>query len=1461
MNFTRSEPVEIPEELPLTLTSTHRVGGVRFVAGRGKTPSKVMFIASSVLEEEEIDHQEMSYSSPLADPPEYLKGLSGTVLHNTTNRCGIPVKDNYYTAWVKWLAPKAKRLKPSRQMMEAGRAVVLDEIRRVDPDIIVCMGKPVFDELSQTKFSLGDIVGGWFQRKIEGRARLLFPTECVTKLVTRPDKVSQFEYDMTEASRMLQKMAGVYKQEYTKKYQVISNSAELEALTSKLIAENMEILSIDCEWHGVNYRTGKLRSLQICWAPGEAAYIRFMDDQLNYAFDVDYKEAGRILGKHWNTPKVKLIGHHISADLPWTHGVLGLDWYEKSLLDTEFALQCVDEASALGLERLALAFTDLGRYDLPLLLWKKKNVKLCKGGYGLIPDSIMYDYAMGDVDVVMRAYPHLIRMLKQDYGKGASYRYYRDILNPFVTDVFTSFCLWGLPVDMDRINGLRDLYQYARQELQIELRKTIVNVAEQMLLWELKNILGVAKSYELFSELQDLVGEGDPNAAESKLMQSIHSEHHLHVKPFWSMYLKAPSFKVRSSDDMRLYLFDVKKYMPIKSTNQKIKGMPSMAWAKVLELPPARQREYKPSTDKQTLEILAITKKDRVLTKLLEFKSVDTVCKSFLGEPDVDEETGEVIEEHGLHAYIVPEDATLLGNFSATETGRPRSWKPNTLNLPGWVNDNINAGMADILQKRHKEGTLPEEFFKYVENPKSIPSVRSIVTAPEGYCFVESDYATAELRGWAFISGDQKMIDLFTKKDKCFALALRPDGTKTPVRVDYPEHVLIREPDYRMVEAVEGVVKNVFKPEDLVKDDEGNLIYCKHDLHWSLAEMMHHKPREMLKNKRDRGAAKVANFSCLSIRTDITTHNGSVNIKHVSRLHMLWDGVEWVSHDGVKPQGKRVTIEYKNLRATPDHVVWTECGEMCFGDAALRGIALEEPHPQIYEVQRPSGQSFGGTLPGDGAALPPRNACVESQLRGEGDTSAVSIQESLHTVGSGEVAGRRLQRKGLRPGRQRRSLLPGEPTPRGSQHQPEEHAYIPQFTREARGKVQSSEPGGLVHGENCVEHASAGTVRTADLAEVQGRRLSAPETQEKAGGYQRGRDAVEESSRAYLDPQMLGGKAESGRELELHHRIASGGEESIQVFCVGEVAEDEERESWIRHRRSYFQEVDEAWHDRAASTGTLEVFEGLGLNPALEEVYDIINAGPRRRFTANGYLVSNSAYGASGGTLERKIEADTKETPDEGTGEALLEALQNRQPVAFEFMEDMEKRPETAGYIVSASGRVRHFHLHDKNAADYRTYQGQLSSQGREARNFQMQESVAATAARAAVWLLRLRMKHLSTSARPVAVLYDSAVTLCPVEQRAFWQKAHDLCMFLANGWRYDDRILRYPVDHELNKHWSVNTEEFVAELDALTVQHDPTMKEMENWLDQLIKLFTGNERLSVLGLDAFFNQKEKENS
>lgn len=87
-----------------------------------------------------------------------------------------------------------------------------------------------------------------------------------------------------------------------------------------------------------------------------------------------------------------------------------------------------------------------------------------------------------------------------------------------------------------------------------------------------------------------------------------------------------------------------------------------------------------------------------------------------------------------------------------------------------------------------------------------------------------------------------------------------------------------------------------------------------------------------------------------------------------------------------------------------------------------------------------------------------------------------------------------------------------------------------------------------------------------------------------------------------------------------------------------------------------------------------------------------------------------------------------------------------------------------------------------------------------------MQESVGATAARACVWANHLYRK-LGLRARVLTCLYDSLVSICPLEERFVVERIQEAMMSEVNTWTYDDergrRVLQYGVDKDFNYRWS----------------------------------------------------------
>ena len=190
--------------------------------------------------------------------------------------------------------------------------------------------------------------------------------------------------------------------------------------------------------------------------------------------------AARIMQPLLNHPDLKFVGHNFFADALWMRNHLAVDTDGRCAFDTLFAQHTLDESADLKLERLAVRFTDMGRYDIPLLLWKKKN-KFDEDhnvGYGLVPDDILISYAEKDVDCTMRLFPQLLSKLIQTN----QWNYYRTIVLPFVTDGFTELTETGFPMNTERMGEMRKVFTRNQNILIRDFREVIDKEASTLLL-------------------------------------------------------------------------------------------------------------------------------------------------------------------------------------------------------------------------------------------------------------------------------------------------------------------------------------------------------------------------------------------------------------------------------------------------------------------------------------------------------------------------------------------------------------------------------------------------------------------------------------------------------------------------------------------------------------------------------------------------------------------------------------------------------------------------------------------------------------------------------------------------------------------------------------------------------------------------------------------------------------------
>lgn len=936
----------VPVELrPKFLGRNTRIKEKLWLCGVGNKEAKIMFVSSNILEEEAKDTVDLGYGRTAQRTPRLLDSGYGVLLKRVAMMAGVDMEDCWYTSIVKYLPENKKhRLRPSRTLILEGMPYLEQEIERIQPSIIVAVGKLAFDSLVDFRATESEVYGGWFYSEKYHAKIYMIPH--ITQ-VAKPEKYERFALDFRRIHSMLTNSGEV--ESLPTNFTTVHNSTELEALVLKLELLDAKLLSVDCEWEGHQHVDGRLRSLQIAWNETDAAYIRFMDDKLNYAFDVSYEEAGSILGKWLNNPDVKYIGHHISADLMWMSHWLKLDWYKKAVFDSEFALQCCDESLDLGLDILALRYTDFGKYDWDLIYWRKQNPALRGDGYGHVPDNIMIPYACKDVLTVYRAMPHILaNMERQKLTK-----YYNDILNPFVTDVFTFFGLKGLPIDRQKMDKMRVMYQWAKVELDKELRSSIAKEADTLLKAAVDKALQLAPDdFDAYLTLQlckELIRSGRHKDAYQTLQEFVGPEHWAQVMHAWEHFIIAPAFNIRSKPQMQRWLFDVKQYTPVKSTANKAEGMPAVDWEKVQSYPPEKQKLFTPASDKSTLEILASRYDDSTILALLELNAVGNICKAFLREADTDDE-GNVIAEKGLHYWLASDDAIHLMH-SCTETGRPRSWNPNCLNWPSYIHKRLSQGLTHIISLRQKAGELPPFMKEYAEGA-AFPTIRSVCMARPGWCIVEADYQTAEMRGLAFISGDKDLMRMILEPDDCFGIPkpeCLPDGIDAEdcvVRLKFPPYVTLPEDKdkFLMTYAAGGSIKATFTEDQLQRNPDGSFKGPRFDMHWGACELSRNTCREVMDKKKDRGAAKVVNF-CLADNSRILTDSGYKLITKVTTKDKLWDGKDWVAHGGVVERGYKLCVHRGSLACTPDHIIYVLTPEntvrpVCACDAYWHGRPL-----------------------------------------------------------------------------------------------------------------------------------------------------------------------------------------------------------------------------------------------------------------------------------------------------------------------------------------------------------------------------------------------------------------------------------------------------------------------------------------------------------------------------------------
>lgn len=222
-------------------------------------------------------------------------------------------------------------------------------------------------------------------------------------------------------------------------------------------------------------------------------------------------------------------------------------------------------------------------------------------------------------------------------------------------------------------------------------------------------------------------------------------------------------------------------------------------------------------------------------------------------------------------------DGRVRGCYSyhGASTGRWTSTGVNVSNLPRTRHVYDEAKLrTDLLFASIREGDPDYLRFTYGDDlGRSMhllsDAVRGFIWAAPGHDFVQADYSNIEGSVIAWLAGEE------------WKLAAMRDIFADPANI----------PDlYRQTAAK-------------IMNTTTDVITKKHPLRQSVG--------------------KVSELACFSSETKVLTDNGVKAIVEVLPTDKLWDGVEWISHQGVISKGARQVVNVDGIRVTPDHFILT----------------------------------------------------------------------------------------------------------------------------------------------------------------------------------------------------------------------------------------------------------------------------------------------------------------------------------------------------------------------------------------------------------------------------------------------------------------------------------------------------------------------------------------------------------
>lgn len=360
----------------------------------------------------------------------------------------------------------------------------------------------------------------------------------------------------------------------------------------------------------------------------------------------------------------------------------------------------------------------------------------------------------------------------------------------------------------------------------------------------------------------------------------------------------------------------------------------------------------------------------------------------------------------------------------------------------------------------------------------------------------------------------------------------------------------------------------------------------------------------------DRQRGKSATLGCIAEGSLVLTDRGLVPIENVGIADKVWDGVEFVRHEGVVYKGQKEVMYYGGLAATPDHEVWASI------DGEPRAVRLDYAASSGSHLVR-TGSSGAPIWLGEDHQC--RGALHPEGLAHADDADRVHGVRTTAVVESGESSTGSIERLSILQQSTRPPEIPGSNSHYGQAevHEPPRPELEALWSEGDNLRLLFSDRG------RTLDSGESGWASTGARVGSSGQRQ----------GVCSGESSVGDA------------RAEYGQQTE-HY----SGRVPTRGVALHRGGSEEETPRGVHPGADY----------RAGATRSEGEAQELARDRTTVAVYDILNAGPRHRFTVSNVLVHNCGFGGGAGALLNLGGAKIypKGTPDDVIWEGLTSLVE-----------------------------------------------------------------------------------------------------------------------------------------------------------------------------------------------------------